>query len=766
MDVFSAGVVIAELFLEDILFDHAKLLQYKYNKYNLEPILSKLKDEKLERLLLGMLSIDPAKRIDINNSLEYFAEEISPISFSRMFIHFNNLTINSQYWKPDKRIALVRLHWKQIWKTLFGNFSQAPELYQNLNHDVINKVNLEDPFQKSGLKNENGFKLIFNLDSDNQMLLLRENEEARIAQPQNSESAYLLLNYIMLGILNTKYASSKLCAMEIIKHLANNLPLERDLTKIQIIIPYLCKLFKDNSSLIRFSALHEVIELLGEINVESLILPSSDYNFFDAYVFPYILELYNSNEPALVLAFSSLIDKITDLEQKFLQISMKSRFLNMKNLRNLNQRLLQKSAQDYSKQAVYGFYSGLLGNSKGEEIIQNYDQDLYEFKFTLFKIIEDILSKNEDIDIQRILIKKLPNLMIFTGRRETTTFTKFIISNFNRRDWIIHREIFQSFPSLVISLGEKDLNEFIIPCMDMIISNNLNELKIYEMIKSIHILLKMNYLETKSAIDLFKKILPYVIHPNILIRNEVINFAVALIKDQTHAEIYTYLRPDLKHFFSIPFLTINIDLLRNNIKERLSRVIYEMNVKGIKYILQPNHEDKEAFGLIEGIINLGKSAFINNVKSNENERMQFERQIIRLRGSLEGFNVANVVRKEFMKSIKAINNFDDIKFYETIFLGKIISSSSIIDTLQMPVNRNRRNCGQNVMLGINDNKNFSLEQYQKDGIIFQDNFKVKFLLKSLEISVKDETCFDEGFFFNYSYNFFSIIILQISFYFI
>lgn len=411
MDVFSAGVVIAELFLEDILFDHAKLLQYKYNKFQLEPILSKIKDESLERLLLGMLTIDPIKRIDINNSLEYFAEEISPISFSRMYIHFNNLTISSQYWKPDKRIALVRIHWKQIWKTLFGLNAEAPELLQNLNHNVVNKVFLDDPFQNQknfiAKNSESGFKLIFDLESDTDLLLIRENEETRISHQSNCESAYLLINYMLSGILNTKNNSSKLCAMEILKHLANNLPSDKDLTKIQVIIPFLCKLFKDSSSLIRFSALHEVIEMLSDIDVESLILPSSDYNFFDAYVFPNILELYNSNEPALILAFSSLIDKITDLEQKFLQISMKSRFLNMKNLRNLNQILLQKNSPlEYNKQISYGFYSGLHGNSKGEEIIQNYDQDLFEFKFTLFKIIEDILSKNEDIDIQRILIKK------------------------------------------------------------------------------------------------------------------------------------------------------------------------------------------------------------------------------------------------------------------------------------------------------------------------------------------------------------------------
>ncbi len=749
MDVFSCGVVIAELFLEDILFDHAKLLQYKYNRYNLEPILNKIKDEKLERLLLGMLTVDPNKRIDINNSLEFFSEEISPVSFSRMFIHFNNLTINSGYWKPDKRISLFRYYWKQIWKTLFGVNNEAPELFQNLNHNILNKLILDDPLQKANSNYENiyFFKLIFNLDTEKELNLISENEKEKISEIQNRESSYILINFILSAILNTKYASSVLCAIEMLKHLANNFPYEKDLIKIQIIIPYLCKLFKDNSNLIKFSALYEVIEMLSEIDIENLILPSSDYNFFDAYVFPNILELYNSNEPALILAFSSLIDNVTDLEQKFLQISMKSRFLNMKNMRNSNEMLLIQNTQDAinsGNKSLYGFYSGFnTNNSKGEEIIQNYDQDLYEFKFTLFKIIEDILSRNEDIDIQRILIKKLPNLMIFAGRRETSTFTKFIISNFNRRDWIIHREIFQSFPSLVISLGEKDLNEFIIPCMDMIISNNLNELKIYEMIKSMHMLLKMNYLETKSAIDLFKKILPYILHPNTSIRNEVINFAVSLIKNQTPAEIYTHLRPDLKNYIAIPFLTINNELLKNNVKDKLSRIIYELNIKGIKYILQPNLEDKEAYSLLELIINIGKMG-LQNGKNNENEKLQFDKQMNKLKNNnnlfFEGISVANIIKKEFLKSIKVLNNFEDIKFYETIFLGKIISTSSIIDSLHMPQMKNRKNS-----YGINCNYNgMSIENYQKDGIIFQDNFRVKFLFKSLDISVKDDICIDDG----------------------
>ena len=152
MDIFSTGVVIAELFLEDILFDHQKLLLYKYGNFNLDNILNKIKDEKLEKLLKNMLNIDPTKRNNINICLNYFAEEICPISFSRMYLHINNLLIQSTYWKPAKRIALVKNYWTQIWRTLFGKKTEAPQLYQNLNLRYHYKGNLSFFYQFPYLK--------------------------------------------------------------------------------------------------------------------------------------------------------------------------------------------------------------------------------------------------------------------------------------------------------------------------------------------------------------------------------------------------------------------------------------------------------------------------------------------------------------------------------------------------------------------------------------------------------------------------------------
>ena len=90
-----------------------------------------------------------------------------------------------------------------------------------------------------------------------------------------------------------------------------------DISKIQIIIPYMITLLiRDDSILVRFTVLNEIIHILTLI--EDIILPSSDYNFFGSYIYPAISELYNSGEPLLILAFINVLDKLIELGMIFL----------------------------------------------------------------------------------------------------------------------------------------------------------------------------------------------------------------------------------------------------------------------------------------------------------------------------------------------------------------------------------------------------------------------------------------------------------------
>lgn len=78
MDVFSIGVVIAEIFLETPLFTHSTIIDYKKGNYNISKKLDELLYDKLKELLLKMIDIDPKKRIKLMDVLEFFASEICP----------------------------------------------------------------------------------------------------------------------------------------------------------------------------------------------------------------------------------------------------------------------------------------------------------------------------------------------------------------------------------------------------------------------------------------------------------------------------------------------------------------------------------------------------------------------------------------------------------------------------------------------------------------------------------------------------------------
>ena len=171
----------------------------------------------------------------------------------------------------------------------------------------------------------------------------------------------------------------------------------------------------------------------------------------------------------------------------------------------------------------------------------------------------------------------------------------------------------------------------------------------------------------------------------------------------------------------MPFIIISTDLIKKTTKERLSRVIYELEAKGIKYLFQKNEEDEEAFQFLQSTIDYGKE----NAKYDEVVNSSLEAQLVRLKATLEGTNISTMVKKEFTKFIKSYNNnIDDIKFLERTFLGKLISLSSILHTLNLPSNRYKR-----------VSFNFSL---LSDNIIFQENFKLKYLFKALNIVVKEE----------------------------
>ena len=787
MDVFSAGVIIAELFLERNLFDYTSLLTYKKgNKTFIDEILSKI-PENIRNLIYKMIEKDPEKRIDITEALQIFSTEICPIGITGFLFHFNSIITSTKFWRPDFIIGHIYRYWKPIWKIIFGINEEPIPLKQNLNFSIVNKIILEEPFSVNAVdsiftKNKNNelcignFQLIF--DPENGIINKKYFKEKKNKGDyiNNRDCIFIIIDYLLESMQYAKYDTTNLVAMEMLNILSKKLP---DIMKLQITLPYFISNLKREKYIIKLKSLNYIFEILYSINYKELILPVTEYNYFDSYVFPALLKFYKKENPYIILEFFNNIDKIIDLEEKFLNVTLKSRLMkNQINLKNYEKEkkfigkisiineeneedlnsIIKTSSHNYifyddnyeeknininsinnindsddNRESIYSNneINIKINKDKTYEIYNDYDSSIESFKNSLFSVTRDLIGRNNEIDIIITVIRKLPSLLQFYGRSKTNDFSKFIINNFNKTDWIIQKEMLYHIPQMTITIGEKPLNDYILPCMEMLISNNSNEFKILELIKSIHQLLKMEYLSLKNSLDFYNKLLPFLLHPNQCIRNEIINFSESLFNSLSPDEIFCYLYEPSENFLTIPPIILNKNTIISNCKKYIPRVLYQLELE-IKYNKTNMLQTGDALNgndignnlkLLEEMINNQRNG---NLMAEDNgninyiyDNFKFQDFLIKI-DEYKRYSLLEPLEKYIKKELSSMKGFADKGYaLETKIFGQIFWFGNDKHNFSFP----------------NFTSNMSIS-FENHNIISSDLFRIIYVLKTLRISLK------------------------------
>lgn len=713
MDVFSLGALFVELFIDEPIFDFSKLLNYKKGTFKIDTYLNKVKDETMRDLFRRMLVINPAERVSLNECLNIFADKVCPITIPKVMLHFNTLLNTTSYWKPDMVIGAIYKHWNQIWKCLYGLEEESPILYQQMSFVILNKLIIKPSFLSyMELRNKEyvmddlsrnkvslyNFDFLFSIDDTN--TLNREEELKKdpeiFNRNNNKDCIIFFLNYIFNNIGCVKYQSSGLVALEMLKNLSTKV---NDLMKLQYIVPYFVSMLQSKSNLICITSLHFLIDILHSINYDELILPTSDYNIFDSYIYPNILSLYESKEVSLTLEFTNVLDTLIELEETFLNIALKSK--------------LQKLAQLRQRATLNTTSTGTFQIeklTKEEACYKAYDQQLEEFKRNLYFVIEDLLSKNDEIDVTLTLIRKLPYLLNFYGGKNNEEFSKFIITNFNKKEWVIQKEIVKYIPEFVISLDEKNLTTLILPCMEVLATNCINEHKIYELCCAINKLIKNEYISSIQGITLFLSVLPFLVHPNMWIRKEVMEIFSSLTEVLNPNEVFIYLYSPIKDYLEIPVIQMTPEIIRNFTKPRLCRTFFQLELGNFEYKFKVAIEqDMKYIKLMDKI--KSEIIFLEGITSNQ--KVEDYKQVY------QGRTLYDVLTKEF-QIFKNNNQFEELSDINQSFFGKVFWFSDSLSNYSLPMYLNNRE-----IVYKEDNKLISIEQ-----------FKLRYLFKTLGISLK------------------------------
>ena len=733
MDVFSLGVIIAELFIEKNLFNFSSLLNYKKGNndlINVDKILLEIENEKIRKLIYDMIKIEPKERINISEALNYFTNEICPISMKGYIFQFNAMINSSIFWKPDLYVGHMYRYWVQIWKCLFGIDSEPEPLFQHLNLEIANKILLNDPFEKTSCSvfrnNEkgelfvDGFKLNFYPKNGKIISELFENKNI-FKENENEKCVFIIIDYLLQAMEYSKYDSSKLLAMEMVRNLSKRID---DISKLKLIIPYYITKLKEQNYLVKISALNFVFEIFDSINYNDLILPVTEYNYFHIYVIPFLLYFSQNNE----LDYFNNIEKIIDIEKKFLDVTLKSRIMKLKEKDNEK----NKNNKNINKKYLY------------TEVFSDYDNYLEEFKNPIFKKVMDIIGKKNDIDLLIVIIRKLPILLELFGKSKVDAFNSFIISNLNKTNWLLQKESLVRITEMLNTLGKKSLANYIIPCLDWHLTNNSEELKLIELIKSINNFLEMNYLSPVEAATFFNKLTNFILHPNIIIRNNLILLLKNIFSKLTQEESYIYLFESLNQYMKIPLLEINYNNIINNLNRKLSRIIFQLELNNINYKLFNNYECKNILPLMKTLIEelkKGNNSVIEDIKNKNNEEIRiignenicrnysnnfyYNSQMLQeiLRNKLNLYKEYSLIEplEKFIKKELGITEQALGDTFEAKIFSRVYWISDIIEKYELPKYSN--------------NFDFPFED-KNDNILSIDPFKITYVLKTLEISMK------------------------------
>ena len=341
MDIFSIGVVIGQLFLENTFFTRVNLLNYKNkgqgNDKDFENKLTKINDNynegkdventNLVELLRKMLETDPDKRPTISECLKDYCNTVCPMPIPRCVLHMN-CYFNLKYPQGDIIVATIYKYWTQIYSLCYVDYThwndeqkQLPLLKGKLHYKIFKVINTDSLFEKKITEfpfiiSKNGdLSLPVEIELDNRT----SNEEVLSLKSECMQTAkeggYIFLNIIFHALQNIKYDSTVIIALEMIYHLSKELSQN---TKVEFVIPHIVSLFSSEKSIIKIYALNCLLELLKTIAFKDLKLKLIDSAYFRSYIFTKLVDNFKSN-CLLRSYFLSYLDKIALFQMKFLQ---------------------------------------------------------------------------------------------------------------------------------------------------------------------------------------------------------------------------------------------------------------------------------------------------------------------------------------------------------------------------------------------------------------------------------------------------------------
>ncbi|ROW09385.1 hypothetical protein VMCG_02588 [Cytospora schulzeri] len=542
MDVFSAGCVIAELFLESPIFSLSQLFKYRKGEY--DPVIShvsRIPDRDIRELVSHMIQLDPQKRYSAEQYLEFWRKKAFPdyfYTFMHQYMEVITDPSSGQYagsgatknlGEADERIDRVFLDFDKI-SYFLG--------YQNDSRGSAST-------QLSPRLGLGHFPVQLNIPNN-------EYAVSADVQPAADDGTLIFLTLVVSSLRNTARAASKVRACDVLLAFAERLT---DEAKLDRVLPYLIALLTDKADIVVITAIRTITQLLALVKA---VNPVNAHVFLE-YILPRMqAALYGTSSlpgPLVRATYASCIGSLASTAQRFLQMSS-----------------TLKAAGSIAT-ADPDVETGSQADATFDGLFDEAQQELVE----LFEAHTKSLIEDADPYVRRAFLSSVPELCLFFGTAESNDIILTHLNTYlNDRDWMLKCAFFETIVGIAAFMGSVSLEEFILPLMIQALTDT-EEHVVQGALHSLAELASLGLLSKPRLWELVDVVARFSMHPNIWIRESAADFIAAAAKYLSPADVKCILLPLVSPYLKTTVMPTEISelVLLDTLKKPLSRSVFD-----------------------------------------------------------------------------------------------------------------------------------------------------------------------------------------------
>lgn len=543
MDVFSAGCVIAEMFLECPIFNLSQM--YKYRKEEYDPVaahLSRISDPDVREMVAHMIQLVPDTRYSAEQYLEFWRKKVFPDYFYSFLHQYMGLITDPSSGRQPISGASANLG--EADERIDRIFYDFDKISYFLGHENEKRVP-----PKTLAKTSTGldfFPVHLNIPNN-------EHQASVLGRKPADDGTLIFLALIVSSIRNTARATAKIRACDILLAFSERLT---DEAKLDRVLPYLVAMLTDKVDIVKVAAIRSVTQLMALVTVVSPV----NAHVFPEYILPrmqpFLLGSLPEPNPLIRATYAACLGSLA---------TSASRFLDM---------VATLRADGSLPTAESEMEDGATVDARIVNSFDNSREHLIEILGGHTKA----LITDTDSAVRRAFLGSVPELCMFFGTADSNDILLSHLNTYlNDRNWMLKCAFFETIVGVATFLGGTSLEEFILPLMVQALTDP-EEHVVKSVLFSLASMAELGLFQRSKIWELVDVVGRFTMHPNIWIREAAAMFlsssTIFLSTADTQCIIYPlikpYLKTAIKEFSEITLL--------DNLKKPFSRALLDLSV--------------------------------------------------------------------------------------------------------------------------------------------------------------------------------------------